>query len=139
MAIIKRVFIVLYMLAGLAACFGRKKPTTIKDLDENMMDLRIYQENLGDLIKEGKLTDAAWLANGMDSLLQVMANTFPEHRKLSNSFLWFYNRKLKDPVKGIRKSVAGNDTAAARQHYRVLIRRCNSCHIDHDIDKEIKY
>jgi hypothetical protein len=58
------------MLAGLAACFGRKKPTTIKDLDENMMDLRIYQENLGDLIKEGKLTDAAWLANGMDSLLR---------------------------------------------------------------------
>jgi hypothetical protein len=123
----------------MTACFSRKKPTTIKDLDETMMDLRIYQENLGDHIEQGKLKDAEWLADGMDSLLQVISNTFTEHRKLSGSFSSFYKKKLKTPMSRIRKAITDNDTAAARQNYRVLVRKCNGCHIDHDIDKEVRY
>jgi hypothetical protein len=134
-----RFIIFLSVTVCITACFSRKKPTTIKDLDDSMMDIRIYQENLGDLIEAGDLKDAEWLATGMDSLLQVMSNTFSEHRKFSGPFSTFYNQKLKSPMKGIQKAITANDTASARRHYRVLVRKCNSCHIDHDINKEVKY
>ena len=116
-----------------------KKPTTIKDLDECMIDLKVYQENMGDLIKEGKLQDAEWLLQGADSLLQVISNTFPEHRKLEKPFSYYYNNKLKKPLGKIQEAITKNDTAMAIKHYRILVRRCNSCHFDHDVDKKVKF
>ena len=113
--------------------------TTMKDLDQTMMDLRIYQENLGDMIKAGQLQDAAWLLDGTDSLLKVMSNTFTEHRKLKEPFSQYYKRKLRTPLNEINKAIRKNDTAAAIKQYRILVRRCNSCHTDHDIDKEVKF
>jgi hypothetical protein len=126
--------IIFCMIAAFTGCHHQ---TTMKDLDESMLDLRIYQENLGDMIKEGRLQDAEWLLEGTDSLLQVISNTFTKHRKLDKPFSYFYDIKLKKPLEGIREAINKNDTAMAIKQYRVLVNRCNSCHIDHDIDKEI--
>lgn len=115
------------------------KQTTHKDLDENMIDLRAYQENMGDEIKAGKLPDAVWLLEGMDSVLHVVSNTFTEHRKLEQPFAEYYKSKLKKPIEGIRTAIKKNDSTAAVEQYRLLVRRCNSCHKDLDIDKTVKF
>lgn len=104
-----------------------------------MIDLKIYQENLGDMIKSGRLNDAVWLLEGTDSVLQVISNTFREHRKFSEPFSYFYKKRLKGPLKGIGKAIREGDTAAALRQYGVLVRRCNSCHTDHNIDKEVRF
>lgn len=120
-------------------CSKGHSNTTIKDLDENMLDLKIYQENLGDMIKSGRLNDAEWLLDGTDSLLQVISNTFKEHRKLHNPFSYYYKNKLKEPLRRIEKAIRDNNMTDAVENYRVLVKRCNNCHIDHDIDKEVKF
>lgn len=122
-----------------ATACSRNDETTMEDLGQTMMDLRIYQENLGDMIKSGQLQDAAWLLDGTDSLLKVMSNTFTEHRKLKEPFSRYYKRRLKTPLNEINKAIRKNDTAAAIKQYRILVRRCNSCHTDHDVDKEVKF
>lgn len=122
-----------------ATACSRCNETTIKDLDQTMMNLRIYQENLGDMIKEGHLQDAAWLLDGTDNLLKVMSNTFMEHRKLKEPFSQYYKRRLKTPLNEISKAIRKNDTATVIKQYRILVRRCNSCHTDHDVDKEVKF
>lgn len=111
----------------------------MKDLDESMLDLRIYQENLGDMIKTGRLADAKWLLDGADSLLQVLSNTFKEHRKLTDPFSYHYKTKLKQPLRGINTAIRDNDTAAALNNYRILVKQCNGCHIDHDVKKDVKF
>jgi hypothetical protein len=110
-----------------------------KDLEQNMMDLRIYQENLGDQIKSKKLEDASWLLEGMDSILLILNNRFAHHRKLESPFSHYYRKKMRSPINGIRKAIRIGDTAKALQSYRVLVNNCNDCHIDNDIDKEIKF
>jgi hypothetical protein len=116
-----------------------ERPHTIKDLDETMIDLKAYQENLGDELKAGRLQDGVWLLEGMDSVLHEVNRKFHEHRKLTESFSYFYKTKMKKPVSQIRQGIRKNDTALAMRGYRLLVRNCNSCHIDHDIDKTVKY
>lgn len=116
-----------------------ERPLTIKDLDENMIDLKAYQENLGDELKAGRLEDAVWLLEGMDSVLVEVGRKFREHRKLKDRFSYFYNDRMKKPVKLIREGIKRNDTARAMKGYRLLVRNCNNCHIDHDIDKTVRY
>ncbi|MBL7741090.1 MAG: hypothetical protein JNK14_17845 [Chitinophagaceae bacterium] len=135
----KRILFLLITAYLFAGCSRGHDHTTIKDLDEAMIDMKIYQENLGDMIKSGRLNDAVWLLEGADSVLQVMSNTFREHRKLSEPFSYFYHEKLKEPLNGIRKAIRNSDTGAALQHYRLLVRRCNNCHTDHDIDKQVRF
>lgn len=112
---------------------------TIKDLDENMLDLKIYQENMGDELKAGRLQDAVWLLEGMDSIMLEVSRKFDEHRKLKESFSYYYKDRMKEPVKLIRSGIRKNDTATAMKGYRLLVKNCNSCHIDLDIDKLVKY
>lgn len=136
-----RYLILLMLLPGLIlipACRD-ERPLTIKDLDENMIDLKVYQENLGDELKDGKLDDAVWLLEGMDSILIEVGRKFREHRKLKDRFSYFYNDRMKKPVKLIREGIRRNDTAKAMKGYRLLVRNCNNCHIDHDIDKTVRY
>ena len=106
---------------------------------KNMLDLKIYQENMGDMIKQGRLQDAQWLLDGTDSLLQVVSNTFQEHRKLSKPFSYYYKTKLQEPLEGIEAAIKKNDTALAVQQYRTLVRKCNGCHLDHEVEKEVKF
>ncbi|HEX4876156.1 MAG TPA: hypothetical protein VFV31_05750 [Chitinophagaceae bacterium] len=126
------------VLVALWSC-GNERPHTIKDLDENMIDLKAYQENMGDELKAGKLKDAEWLLEGMDSVLLEVSRKFDEHRKLSEPFSYFYKDRMKKPIGMIRDAIAADDTAAAMKGYRLLVKNCNNCHIDHDIDKQVKY
>jgi hypothetical protein len=133
-----------FLLAGLLFfsilnCNRQPAVKNMKDLDENMMDIRVYQENLGDHVRTGKLTDAQWLLTGMDSILRLMSDKFTEHRKLPDGFSYYYKKRMKNPIRGIQKGIDRNDTALARRNYRILVRNCNSCHVDHDIDKVVKY
>ncbi len=115
------------------------RPYTIKDLDENMLDLKIYQENMGDELKAGRLQDAIWLLEGMDSIMLEVSRKFDEHRKLKETFSYYYNDRMKKPVQLIRTGINDNDTAVAMKGYRLLVKNCNNCHIDLDIDKQVKY
>ena len=129
---------ILSVLVHVSAC-RYERPLTIKDLDENMLDLKIYQENLGDELSAGRLQDAVWLLEGMDSILIEVGRKFREHRKLKDRFSYFYNDRMKKPVKLIREGIRRNDTAKAMKGYRLLVRNCNNCHIDHDIDKTVRF
>lgn len=117
----------------------QERPLTIKDLDESMIDLKAYQENMGDELKAGRLQDAVWLLEGMDSVLGELNRKFREHRKLTDAFSYYYKNRMKEPVQLIRKGIKRNDTAVAMKGYRLLVKNCNNCHIDHDIDKTVKY
>ena len=123
----------------LISCNNKGYSPTHKDLDENMIDLKAYQENMGDEIKAGTLEDAVWLLEGLDSVLNVVAVTFPEHRKLEKPFADYYDSKMKRPIEQIGSAIKNNNQKAALEGYKLLVRRCNSCHKDLDIDKEVKY
>jgi hypothetical protein len=116
-----------------------KEVNNNKDLGQNMMDLRIYQENLGDRIKAKKLEDASWLLEDMDSILLILNKQFTDHRKLAAPFSYYYKKELQRPINGIRKAIRDEDTAKALQNYRILVDNCNDCHIDNEIDKEVKF
>jgi hypothetical protein len=109
--IMKTKWIILWLLA-FQGCSEEQVPH-YKDLEQNMMDLKIYQENLGDHIKNKELDDASWLLEGMDSILLVVSRRFEEHHKLSRPFSYFYKRRMKDPIKGIREAIEEKDTAKA--------------------------
>ena len=121
------------------ACNNREYSPSRKDLGQNMLDLKIYQENMGDHIKAGQLEDAVWLFEGMDSILQVVNVTFDGHHKLDRPFSEYYDLKIKKPVNDLRQALKKNDKAAALEGYRILVRRCNSCHKDLDINKEVRF
>ena len=109
-----------------------------KDLNFNMMDIRIYQENLGDEIKAGNLEDAVWLLEGMDSILLLLGDKFKEHRKLQeDEFSYYYKKEMQEPVGMMRESIRKQDTALALKGYKLLVKNCNSCHIDLEIDKKV--
>lgn len=110
----------------------------IKDLTENMIDIKAYQENLGDHIREDRLGDAVWLLEGMDSILVLMGQKFKEHRKLHKGFSYYYKDDLRKPIQTIRQAIKKNDTAKAHKAYKIMVRKCNGCHIDHDIEKTVR-
>jgi hypothetical protein len=129
----------LFFFVMLSGCHRQSTVTNMKDLDENMMDLRVYQENLGDHIKAGKLKDGEWLLTGMDSILQLLSTKFAKHRKLSGPFSYYYQKRLRKPLRNIQIAIDNNDTASAWNNYQILVKKCNSCHIDHDIYKVVRY
>jgi len=131
-------FLFLIFFMACSSC-SNERPHTIKDLDENMLDLKIYQENMGDELKAGRLQDAVWLLEGMDSIMLEVSRKFDEHRKLKESFSYYYKDRMKEPVKLIRSGIRNNDAVVAMKGYRLLVKNCNSCHIDLDIDKQVKY
>jgi hypothetical protein len=131
-------WILLSMLLLKAGCEAGEV-TNNKDLNQNMMDLRIYQENLGEQIKEGKLNDASWLLEEMDSIMLILNKRFPEHRRLNAPFADAYKKEMQRPIRGIREAIRDGDTAKALKHYRILVDNCNDCHIDNEVDKEVKY
>lgn len=110
----------------------------MKDLSDNMLDVRIYQENLGDEIMEGRLPDAVWLLEGMDSILVLLGKKFTEHRKLRRGFSYYYKKELQEPINTIRKAIRKSDTASAIKGYKLMVKNCNNCHIDLDIDKTVR-
>ena len=134
-----RKYSLLILLVIFVAACQRDEAVTIKDLDETMIDLRAYQENLGDEIKAGRLKDAEWLAYGMDSVFSEIKRKFKEHRKLDQAFSYYYNLKMKKPIGLIKDAIRKEDTALGMKGYRLLIKNCNSCHDDNNIDKTVKF
>lgn len=130
---------IIFILLLLFSCSEEQAVNNHKDLEQNMMDLKIYQENLGDQVKAKNLADASWFLEGMDSILIILNKKFKEHHKMKEPFSYFYKRRMKEPVNGIREAIIKNDTVKALQGYRLLIRNCNNCHEDHDIDKEVRF
>lgn len=125
-------------LIWLASCFSSEAEVLhVKDLDENMLDLRIYHENLGESLAEKNKDYAVWLSHDMDSILELMSNRFSEHRKLKEPFREDFKKRLKPFMKKIISSVDKEDWPAAIKAYKTLTRKCNGCHIDLDIDKEV--
>lgn len=119
-----------------AGCYNNIHPNH-KDLDDNMLDLMMYHDNLGQYLREGKQDEASWLLEGMDSCLKVISAGFPTHRKLRAPFEKYYQKELEMPIKGIRAALTKKDFPAAISAYQVLTNNCNGCHADHDIDKEV--
>ena len=109
----------------------------MKDLDENMLDMMTYHDNLGRYIRQGDADYASWLLEGMDSSLKVMSKKFTSHRKLKDPFSTSYKKLLQPPIKGIRKAIQQNNIDEAKKQYRLPTKKCNGCHIDHDIDEDV--
>ncbi len=104
---------------------------------KNMLDMMVYHDNLGLYLRNEDADYALWLVDGMDSSLQVIAGKFTTHRKLHAPFKKYYNKSLKPPINGIRSALEQNNFPRAIEQYRLLTKKCNGCHIDHDIDKEV--
>ena len=111
--------------------------TNKKDLDQNMLDMMMYHDNLGIHLRQGEADYSSWLLEGMDSSLQVIATKFDEHRKLTEPFQKTYEKKLEPPIKEIRQALSENNIPKAIGAYRLLTENCNNCHIDHEVDKEV--
>lgn len=127
--------IVVYSLA----CFSsNEKVKNMKDFNENMLDIRIYHENLGDALLTKNKDYAVWLVNDMDSILILMADKFTSHRKLTEPFKYHYQKKLAPYLNDLKKGINREEWTKAIRTYSVLTRKCNGCHIDHDIEKEVK-
>jgi hypothetical protein len=128
-----------YLVAFILLSCGRQSVKNIKDLEQSMMDLKIYQENLGDEIRAGRLKDAVWLLNGVDSITETLAETFTEHRKLKEPFAYYKKLRLDKPIEKLYDAFEDNDTANARRQYIILVDNCNKCHIDLEIEKDVRY
>jgi hypothetical protein len=108
-----------------------------KDLDENMLDMMMYHDNLGLYLRKKNADYASWLLEGMDSSLKVISKKFTEHRKLTDPFEKSYEKLLKPPINEIRKAIRKEDFPRAVEQYRLLTKKCNNCHADLDIDKKV--
>lgn len=109
-----------------------------KDLDDNMLDIRMYHDNLGLYLRKQDADYAGWLLEGMDSTLKVIASKFTSHRKLSEPFANAYKNKLAPSIHHLRTALQQQDFAAAKQAYQRLTQKCNNCHIDNNVEKEVQ-
>ena len=126
----------IFIVVILASCQGGGI-SNVKDLDENMMDVRVYHENLGGSLRKGDKDEALWLLTGMDSLLNVISDKFDKHRKLSKPYRYYYEKDLQPSIGLMRSALDKGDLGQATSQYRLLTSKCNGCHDDHDVEKEI--
>ena len=131
------IFFVLVMLFSQCNRRSDAAANNNKDLDQNMIDMMMYHDNLGIHLRKGEVDYSSWLLEGMDSSLQVIAAKFIQHRKLTEPFEKTYERKLAPAIEDMRKSLKENNMPKAIDAYRILTENCNGCHIDHEIDEEV--
>src|SRR5215510_1653700 len=123
--------IVVLFLAYLLGCSSMDTgDKNMKDLDENMLDLRIYHENLGDALVSKNKEYAAWFVHDMDSILRVMSDKFTSHRKLTEPFRHDYRIKLAPYLDNLKREIEDEKWPKAIVTYSILTRKCNDCHID---------
>ncbi len=138
MKILPILVILFFLLATMCNPFGGDNVKNVKDLDENMIDLRMYHENLGDAILKQDQDDAVWLETGMDSVLKIVASKFDAHRKLDKPFRESYERDLKPNIIKLHSALEKSSWPDAREAYTLLTKKCNGCHQDRDVDKEVQ-
>lgn len=129
-------FIIILAIALAAAC-NNSSTTTVKDLDESMIDMRVYHDNLGRYLRNKDADYSLWLLQGMDSSLQIIANTFPTHRKLTEPFEQSYKKDLQPSIADMKAALTEKNFPAAVHAYQLLTKKCNGCHVDLDVDKEV--
>jgi hypothetical protein len=135
-----KALLVILFIVGFVLLFvqcGNNQVQNKKDLDENMIDLAMYCDNLGLYLRKRDADYSLWLLEGMDSSLQMLTVMFTEHRKLVRPFKQSYKKELAPPINDIRKALHKNNFPAAVESYRLLINNCNDCHIDLEIDKTV--
>jgi hypothetical protein len=130
--------VVFFLLITMCNPLGQDNVKNMKDLDENMIDLRMYHENLGDAIRKQDQDDAIWLQTGMDSVLRVVGGKFDTHRKLDKPFKESYERDLKPYMEKLHTALEKASWPEARDAYTLLTKKCNGCHQDRDVDKEVQ-
>ncbi len=118
---------------------GRQQGYLHKDLSEQMDALQVYQGAIGEEIKRGTPENALWLVEGLDSVLQLITERLNTHHSLQKPFDAYYESKMQEPVTRLQNSIAQKDTAAAHSAYRLLVRKCNSCHNEHDVEERAHY
>jgi hypothetical protein len=134
---VKAVYVTITILLLLAVACGGQGVKNNKDLDDNMLDMMMYHDNLGLFLRKGDADYASWLLEGMDSSLQVISQKFTTHRKLRDPFAGHYEKLLKPPISAIRASLKKNNIPEAIIAYKQLTKNCNSCHANHDVNKEV--
>ena len=134
------VFGIIFLLIGFISCSMKDGSDikNIKDLDENMIDIRLYHELMGDELKAGDMEDARWFLTGMDSILQIVSEKYDTHRKLDQPFRDSYDKNLKPFIEELKNSFDQKNLVASKQAYTTLTKKCNGCHKDNDIDKEVQ-
>ncbi len=128
--------IIVLAIAFVAAC-NSNNTTTVKDLDESMIDMRVYHDNLGRYLRNKDADYSLWLLQGMDSSLQIIANTFSTHRKLTEPFERSYKKDLQPYIMEMKTGLEQKNFPVAIHAYRLLTKKCNGCHVDLDVDKEV--
>ena len=131
------VFFLIVLLFSQCNGNGDEAVDNNKDLGQNMLDMKIYHDNLGTNLRKEDADIASWLLEGMDSSLQMIAANFKKHPKLTEPFEKTYQNKLKTPITEMRKSLEENNFPNAVKAYRLLTNNCNTCHKNHDIDEEV--
>jgi hypothetical protein len=102
-----------------------------------MLDMMMYHDNLGLYLRKKDSGYSLWLLNNMDSSLQLINEKFTSHRKLSYPFEKYYNKLLAPPINDMRRALEKNNFETAIKSYRLFTKNCNSCHINHDVDKTV--
>jgi len=139
MKVIYSIFSV-FILFALITCSIKEdmEVKNIKDLDENMLDIKMYHELVGDELRTGDFADANWFLTGMDSVLQIVSRKYETHRKLNKPFKDSYENNLRPAISELNNQLQRKDLPAAKNAYVVLTKKCNGCHLDNDIDKVVQ-
>lgn len=110
-----------------------------KDLSEQMDAMATLQGSIGEDIKQGQHAEALWLAEGLDSVMQVLIRYQDKHPNLKKPFHIYYEKKMAEPIHAMIRAMKSNDTATVTQQYQLLVKRCNSCHNDHEVEERAHY
>jgi hypothetical protein len=139
MSIRKTVILIFINSICFISCFfpGDKEENK-KDYDENMLDLKIYHENLGDALLSKNTDYAEWFVNDMDSILQSMAVKFVSYRKLSKPFRYEYEKRLAPHFSRLKNDIAKKNWQQAITTYSIITVNCNECHSDYKVKKKVR-
>lgn len=110
-----------------------------KDLSQQMDAMKALQEATGEELKANNTQEALEMLNGLDSIFIIACKDFEYHWRLNKSFKSYYDTKLKKTVTALKNALLQNDTIKANQKYILLVKRCNSCHIDNDVLENAQY
>jgi hypothetical protein len=132
-------FILMVSLCSFASCYSlEREKENKKDYGENMLDLRIYHENLADALLSKNKDYAEWFVNDMDSILQSMAEKFTSYRKLSKPFRYEYEKRLAPYFSDLKNDIAKEDWQQAINNYSLITVNCNECHIEYKVKKKVR-
>lgn len=133
------VIVLITSIVFFSAClFSNDKQGSMKDLDQNMLDIKIYHENLGDALISKNKSYASWFVSDMDSILRLMSVEFTTHRKLDKPFKYYYEKRLAPYFKALKAEIERDEWKQGIETYTLLTKECNGCRVDHQIKKKIR-